>query len=163
RIKSRVSPMLGFKSFSNARRVLAGVELAHKIIKGQFGLPDSFGTDPFHGPTLNLNPDRSISGARIVARGSGWGVCPVALYIGEDAISPARVLLGFPQPGLVKPDAHGRFVITLVVPEHLQPGEHRVEAVAGRRSELRAEALLHVLKRGMPTREGDEDDPWGRS
>jgi hypothetical protein len=27
---------------------LAGVELAHKIIKGQFGLPESFGTDPFH-------------------------------------------------------------------------------------------------------------------
>jgi hypothetical protein len=26
----------------------AGVELVHKIIKGQFGLPESFGTDPFH-------------------------------------------------------------------------------------------------------------------
>jgi hypothetical protein len=37
--------MLGFKRFFNARRVLAGVELVHKIIKGQFG---SFGTDPFH-------------------------------------------------------------------------------------------------------------------
>jgi transposase-like protein len=43
-----VSPMLGFKSFFNARRVLAGVELVHKIIKGQFGLPESLGTDPFH-------------------------------------------------------------------------------------------------------------------
>jgi hypothetical protein len=32
----------------NARRVLAGVELVHKIIKGQFGLPESFGTDPFY-------------------------------------------------------------------------------------------------------------------
>lgn len=48
RVKSRVSPMLGFKRFFNARRVLAGVELVHKIIKGQFGLPESFGTDPFH-------------------------------------------------------------------------------------------------------------------
>ena len=36
-----------FKRFFNARRVLSGVELVHKIIKGQFGLPDSFGTDPF--------------------------------------------------------------------------------------------------------------------
>jgi hypothetical protein len=27
---------------------LAGVELVHKIIKGQFDLPESFGTDPFH-------------------------------------------------------------------------------------------------------------------
>jgi len=48
RIKSRVAPMLGFKCFFNARRVLAGVELVNKIIKGQFGLPESFGTDPFH-------------------------------------------------------------------------------------------------------------------
>jgi len=32
----------------NARRVLSGVELVHKIIKGQFGLPESFATDPFH-------------------------------------------------------------------------------------------------------------------
>jgi hypothetical protein len=44
RVKSRVGPMLGFKRFFNARRVLAGVELVHKIIKGQFGLPESFGT-----------------------------------------------------------------------------------------------------------------------
>ena len=43
-----MSPMLGFKRFFNARRVLAGVELVHKIIKGQFGLPDSFGTDPLN-------------------------------------------------------------------------------------------------------------------
>ena len=48
RVKSRVAPMLGFKRFFNARRVLSGVELVHKIIKGQFGLPESFGTEPFH-------------------------------------------------------------------------------------------------------------------
>jgi hypothetical protein len=39
--------MLGFKRFFNARLVLSGVELAQKIIKGQFGIPQSFGTDPF--------------------------------------------------------------------------------------------------------------------
>ena len=39
--------MLGFKRFFNARRVLSGVELVQKIIKGQFGLPESFGTDSF--------------------------------------------------------------------------------------------------------------------
>jgi transposase-like protein len=48
RLKARVGPMLGFKRFFNARRVLAGIEVVHKIIKGQFGLPESFGTDPFH-------------------------------------------------------------------------------------------------------------------
>ncbi len=42
-----MAPMLGFKRFFNARRVLSGVELVHKIIKGQFGLPESFGTNPF--------------------------------------------------------------------------------------------------------------------
>jgi len=48
RIKSRVSPMLGFKRFFNARRVAGRRRAVHKIIKGQFGLPESFGTDPFH-------------------------------------------------------------------------------------------------------------------
>jgi transposase-like protein len=47
RIKSRVAPMLGFKRFHHARRVVAGVELVQKIIKGQFEVPASFGTDPF--------------------------------------------------------------------------------------------------------------------
>jgi transposase-like protein len=43
RIKARVGPMLGFKRFFNARRVLAGVELVQKIIKGQFEVPEKFG------------------------------------------------------------------------------------------------------------------------
>ena len=35
--------MLGFKTFYNARRVLIGIELLQKIIKGQFRLPTHFG------------------------------------------------------------------------------------------------------------------------
>jgi transposase-like protein len=46
-VKSRVGPMLGFKRFFNARRVVAGVELVQKIVKSQFDVPTSFGTDPF--------------------------------------------------------------------------------------------------------------------
>jgi hypothetical protein len=38
--------MLGFKRFFNARRVLAGVELVQKIIKGQFQVPEKFGIAP---------------------------------------------------------------------------------------------------------------------
>ena len=38
RIKSRVQPMLGFKKFYNARRVLIGIEFMQKIHKGQFNL-----------------------------------------------------------------------------------------------------------------------------
>jgi transposase-like protein len=43
RIKFRVSAMLGFKSFHNAKNVLAGIELIHKLKKGQYGVPVRFG------------------------------------------------------------------------------------------------------------------------
>ena len=36
RIKARVQPMLGFKTFYNARRVLMGIELMQMMHKGQF-------------------------------------------------------------------------------------------------------------------------------
>ena len=39
RIKFRLQPMLGFKSFYNARRVIAGIELMQMIHKGQFCTP----------------------------------------------------------------------------------------------------------------------------
>ena len=35
--------MLSFKKFSNARRVLVGIEFVQKIIKGQFRIPTHFG------------------------------------------------------------------------------------------------------------------------
>ena len=43
RVKFRLQPMLGFRRFYNARRVIAGVELAQKIHKGQFAVPAAFG------------------------------------------------------------------------------------------------------------------------
>ena len=43
RVKFRMQPMLGFKKFFNARRVLMGIELVQKIIKGQFRIPPHFG------------------------------------------------------------------------------------------------------------------------
>jgi putative transposase len=36
RVKQRVYPMLGFKRFRNATVTISGIELAHKIRKGQF-------------------------------------------------------------------------------------------------------------------------------
>ncbi len=39
RIKFRVSAMLGFKSFENAKIVLAGIELIQKLKKGQYSVP----------------------------------------------------------------------------------------------------------------------------
>ena len=38
RIKARVQPMLGFKTFYNARRVITGIELMQMLHKGQFRL-----------------------------------------------------------------------------------------------------------------------------
>jgi transposase-like protein len=43
RVKFRVSAMLGFKSFGNATIVLAGIELIHKLKKGQYAVPMNFG------------------------------------------------------------------------------------------------------------------------
>ena len=39
-------PMLGFKKFYNARRVIIGIELAQKIHKDQFAIPAHFGSSP---------------------------------------------------------------------------------------------------------------------
>ena len=36
RIKARVQPMLGFKTFYSARRVILGIELMQMLHKGQF-------------------------------------------------------------------------------------------------------------------------------
>jgi transposase-like protein len=44
RIKSRIRSMLGFKSFYNARRVLMGIELAKKVVKGQDQVPARLGS-----------------------------------------------------------------------------------------------------------------------
>ena len=48
RVKFRTQPMLGFKSFYNAKRVLIGIELVQKIYKGQFHVPASFGPSLTH-------------------------------------------------------------------------------------------------------------------
>ncbi len=37
-VKQRVAVMLGFKRFRNAAITIAGIELMHRIRKGQFGL-----------------------------------------------------------------------------------------------------------------------------
>ena len=38
-MKGRLRPMLGFKTFYNARRVIIGIKLAQKIHKRQFAIP----------------------------------------------------------------------------------------------------------------------------
>ena len=37
-VKQRIAVMLGFKTFRNAAITIAGIELMHRIRKGQFGL-----------------------------------------------------------------------------------------------------------------------------
>jgi len=45
-IKVRAGPMLGFKIFANAARAIAGIELVHRIRKGQFMLIRKRGPKP---------------------------------------------------------------------------------------------------------------------
>jgi transposase-like protein len=45
-VKARAGPMLGFKSFVNAARTIAGIELIHRIRKGQFRLSRRPGPTP---------------------------------------------------------------------------------------------------------------------
>ena len=51
RVKGRLRPMLGFKTFYNARRVIIGIELAQKIHKHQFSIPITWPSNPALGPT----------------------------------------------------------------------------------------------------------------
>ena len=46
RVKGRLRPMLGFKTFDNARRVIIGIELAQKIHKRQFGISIPWQSNP---------------------------------------------------------------------------------------------------------------------
>jgi transposase-like protein len=48
RVKRRVNPMLGFKSFENARVVVAGIEFAQKILKKQYDLRRLGGAEASH-------------------------------------------------------------------------------------------------------------------
>ena len=46
RVKGRLGPMLGFKTSSNARRVIIGIELAQKIHTRQFAIPIPWRSNP---------------------------------------------------------------------------------------------------------------------
>ena len=46
RVKGRLRPMLGFKTFYNARRVIIGIELAQKIHKRQLAIPIALQSNP---------------------------------------------------------------------------------------------------------------------
>jgi putative transposase len=47
RVKQRVYPMLGFKRFENAAITISGIELVHKIRKGQFDI-SKLGSEEMH-------------------------------------------------------------------------------------------------------------------
>ena len=89
RVKGRLRPMLGFKTFYNARRVIIGIELAQKIHKRQFAIPIPWQSNPhliaptilsapdppftvllcLTGMTLQVHPDYTSSAAGVEAQG----------------------------------------------------------------------------------------------
>ena len=46
RVKGHLRPMLGFKTFYNARRVIIGIDLAQKIHKRLFAIPIPWPSNP---------------------------------------------------------------------------------------------------------------------
>ena len=46
RVKGRLRPMWGFKTFYDARRVIVGIELAQKIHKRQFAISITLRSNP---------------------------------------------------------------------------------------------------------------------
>jgi transposase-like protein len=59
-VKSRANVMLGFKRFSNAEVVLAGVELAHRIRKGQIDFAELGFKENHCARRLGCRPFRTI-------------------------------------------------------------------------------------------------------
>ena len=59
RVKGRLRPMLGFKTFYNGRRVIIGIELAQKIHKHQFASPRR--TPDFIAPTILSAPEPAVA------------------------------------------------------------------------------------------------------
>src|SRR3569833_94908 len=70
-IKRRCAPMLGFKSFTNTKTTLAGIELAHRIHKGQF----AFGS-PHDCASLKQLWDRALAEVDVPGEDSRGGLSP---------------------------------------------------------------------------------------
>ena len=65
-IKLRLGPMLGFKRFRHATITIAGIELMHRIKKGQFALDKLRVSDlhlNFHPSAIRVSADFTPSGA----------------------------------------------------------------------------------------------------
>lgn len=83
RVKRRINPMLGFKSFENARVVIAGIEFVQKITKGQYDLRRLGGGQASHAQMWRRVmaariPARCISHHILVRRREAQSACPCA-------------------------------------------------------------------------------------
>jgi photosystem II stability/assembly factor-like uncharacterized protein len=110
-----------------------------------------------NGPTVWVSPKSYLFPYKIQVFGSGWGPCPVSLYLdGDTRVRPARLLVGEGQKDKFKPTG-GEFHVLLNVPG-LAPGEHKITAIAesrGRQWERSAsfslEKIRQTEKDGRPT------------
>ena len=69
-IKARTGPMLGFKTFVNAAWAIAGIELVHRIRKGQFMLVRRRGPTP----RISMRAAWNLAPARCSP--TGWIIAP---------------------------------------------------------------------------------------
>ena len=91
RVKGRLRPMLGFKTFYNARRVIIGIELAQKIHKRQFAIPTPWQSNPAVVLKITLS---EVAGPEIGCRGRREGVDWLGFRGGQ---KPHRASLYFGQ------------------------------------------------------------------
>jgi hypothetical protein len=64
-IKRRCAAMLGIKSFKTAEIALAGIELAHRIRKGQFALAIRRVAGHVHSSSSGISPSRQATVMRV--------------------------------------------------------------------------------------------------
>ncbi|MFQ5744560.1 MAG: hypothetical protein ACE5HV_13360 [Acidobacteriota bacterium] len=88
-----------------------------------------------HGPAVKVEKEEVAAGATLKVSGEGIGK-------NEEITLRLVGLLGSHELAKVHGDEHGRFALTVTIPETLAPGTYEVEARAGK---INAKATLRIL------------------
>ena len=105
RVKGRLRPMLGFKTFHNARRVIIGIELAQKIHKRQFAIPITLAVESRGDLASRHGRIGRIAGAHSWSYRSNSPICTRTSYV-KCCIDPLKSpTLSFITTSLPDPEA----------------------------------------------------------
>ena len=121
------------------------------------------------GVKLALEPTAVRQGALIVARGVGWGACPVRLSINGNSGVLWRIAQGAPYAGGVRPEPNGEFVVVISTVER-KPRKYKLTARSvHEKRPVTVTADFEVQRRPAPeprvSKDGNEevrDSPYWR-